>query len=53
MMREEILATTEKHFRDFAEVLAEAAKAGHICVLGGPKAEAAAKEHGSQSSKLV
>ena len=53
IMREEILSTTEKHFREFSEVLAEAAKARHICVLGGPKAEAAAREHGWQSSKLV
>lgn len=53
VMREEILSTTEKHFREFSEVLAEAAKTGHICVLGGPKAEAAAKEHGWQSSKLI
>lgn len=37
IMREEILSTTEKHFREFSEVLAEAAKTGHICVLGGPK----------------
>lgn len=53
VMREEILTTTEKHFSDFAEVLAEASKDGAICVLGGPKAETAAKEHGWQSSKLV
>ncbi|MDD4701373.1 MAG: peptidase M16, partial [Desulfovibrio sp.] len=53
IMREEILTTTEKHFSDFAEVLAEASQNGQICVVGGPKAEAAAKEHGWQSSKLV
>ncbi len=53
LMREEILSTTEKHFREFAEVLAEAARNGATCVLGGPKAEAAAKEHGWSSSRLV
>lgn len=53
LMREEILSTTEKHFRDFAEVLAEAAAKGHICVLGGPRAEAAAAEHGWESSRLI
>ena len=53
LMREEILSTTERHFREFAEVLAEAARSGSTCVLGGPKTEAAAKEHGWSSTKLV
>ena len=53
LMREEILSTTAKHFRDFADVLAAAAAKGHICVLGGPKTEAAAAKHGWESSKLI
>ena len=53
LMREEILSTTEKHFREFAEVLAESAKTGAICVLGGPATEAAATAHGWSSKKLV
>ncbi|WP_297892800.1 insulinase family protein [uncultured Desulfovibrio sp.] len=53
LMREEILSTTEKHFREFAEVLAEVARNGATCVLGGPKTEAAAKEHSWSSTKLV
>ena len=53
LMREEVLSTTEKHFREFAEVLAEAARAGATCVLGGPKTEAAAQAHGWSSSQLV
>ena len=52
-MREEILSTTGKHFREFAEVLAEVARNGATCVLGGPKTEAAAKEHSWSSTKLV
>ena len=52
-MREEVLSTTEKHFREFAEVLAEAARAGATCVLGGPKTEAAAAQYGWSSTKLV
>ena len=53
LMREEILSTTEKHFREFAEVLAEAARTGVTCVLGGPKTEAAASKLGWSSTKLV
>ena len=53
LMREEVLSTTEKHFREFAEVLAEAARTGATCVLGGPKTEAAAAQYGWSSTKLV
>ena len=53
LMREEILSTTEKHFREFADVLAEVARDGATCVLGGPKTEAAANKHGWSSTKLV
>lgn len=53
LMREEILSTTEKHFREFAEVLAEVARTGATCVLGGPKTEAAASKLGWSSTKLV
>ncbi len=52
-MREEILGTTEKHFRDFAEVLTDAARAGAVCVLGGPKAEAAAAAHGWTTRRVM
>lgn len=52
-MREEILSTTGRHFREFAEVLAAAARTGAVCVLGGPKTEAAAKAHGWASQRLL
>lgn len=51
-MREEILGTTEKDFRDFAEVLA-CVRDGAICVLGGPKTGEAAEAHGWTAQKLL
>ena len=52
-MREEMLGTTARHFTDFADVLAAAAREGSICVLGGPKTEAAATEQGWASQRLL
>lgn len=52
-MREEMLGTTARHFNDFAEVLAAAAREGSICVLGGPKTEAVATEQGWASQRLI
>lgn len=45
-MREEILTTTKKHFTEFAEVMAESAKIGSVCILGGSTATALAKQRG-------
>lgn len=53
LMREGILCTTERHFRQFADVLAEAVSGGSICVLGGADAEAAAARHGWPVKKLI
>ena len=53
LMREGILSTTERHFRQFADVLAEAVSGGSICVLGGADAEAAAARHGWPVKKLI
>lgn len=44
-MREEILSTTKKQFTEFAEVMAEVAKVGSICILGGSAATAIAKQN--------
>lgn len=52
-MREEILGTTRRHFTEFADVMAEAAKAGTVCVLGGSAAESAATEHGWTKKKVL
>lgn len=52
-MREEILGATERHFTQFAEVLAEAARQGAVCVLGGPKTEEAAQAHGWAAQRLM
>ena len=53
LMREEILGTTPRHFKEFADVLATAAREGAVCVLGGPKTRAAAAAHGWPMQKLV
>lgn len=53
IMREQMLATTRKDFNEFAEVMAEAAKAGTVCVLGGTAAETAAAEHGWSVRRLL
>ncbi|MDR3320752.1 MAG: insulinase family protein [Desulfovibrio sp.] len=42
-MRDEIFAVTPGHFREFAEVLAEVARKGAVCVLGGLKAKECAE----------
>ena len=52
-MRDEILGTTAQHFRDFADVLAEAAGHGVTCVLGGAQTRAAAEAHGWQTQELL
>lgn len=52
-MREDVLATTQKHFREFADVLAEVAKTGTIAVLGGSALEAVAKEQGWNTVKVL
>lgn len=52
-MREQMLAVTQKDFNDFAEVMAEAARAGTVCVLGGAAAENAAAERGWTVSRLL
>ncbi|MDR2801067.1 MAG: insulinase family protein [Desulfovibrio sp.] len=44
--RDEIFAVTPKHFREFAEVLAEVAREGAVCVLGGSGAEKCARAEG-------
>lgn len=50
--REEILSTTVKDFRGFAEVLNETARKGAICVTGGEKTAEAAARLGWVSHKL-
>lgn len=45
-MRDEILSTTPEDFVRFADVLAEAARTGTVCVLGGAGVEEAAERNG-------
>lgn len=52
-MRDAILSTTERHFHDFAAVMAEAARVGDICVLGGSAAESAATAKGWSVQKML
>ncbi len=50
-MREEMLGTTKKDFRNFADVV-EMLKDGDICVLGGQDAEKAASDNGWTCTKI-
>jgi len=52
-LRDEVFATTPKHFRAFGEALAEAFRHPSICVLGGDAASDAAKRHGWTARKLL
>ncbi len=52
-MREEILSTTRRDFADFAEVMAEAAKNGKICALGGSAVEEAAVRNGWTTRRIL
>ncbi len=52
-MRDEMLATTAADFAAFADVLAAAANAGDICVIGGEAAATAATENGWTSARLI
>ena len=52
-MREQMLAVTQKDFNEFADVMAEAARAGTVCVLGGAAAENAAAERGWTATRLL
>lgn len=52
-MREEILSTTPKDFHNFAECMAEAARNGVVCVLGGATAQTTAEEQGWKMEKLL
>ncbi|MDR1778115.1 MAG: insulinase family protein [Desulfovibrio sp.] len=51
--REEMFATTPRHFSDFAEVLAEVARVGNVCVLGGNAAEQWARDGGWKITRLL
>ena len=52
-LREETLATTRQDFIDFADFMAEAARNGTVCVLGGQAAEQAAKARDWTLTKLL
>ncbi len=52
-MREEILGTTRRHFTEFADVMAEAARTGTVCVLGGSAAESVASARGWTVQKVL
>ncbi len=52
-MRDEILSTTAKDFKAFADVMEQVAKEGSICILGGSAAEEAGKAQGFVVSKLL
>ena len=45
-IRDEVLATDERHFREFGALLREAAASGLVCVLGGEDALAKAQAQG-------
>lgn len=47
-MREEVLGTTNRHFKELGEALASFAVKGRIAALGGPALERAAREKGWQ-----
>lgn len=53
VMREEILSTTAKDFQNFADIMAEAARSGVVCVLGGSSVESVATEQGWKTEKLL
>ncbi|GHU91072.1 peptidase M16 [Deltaproteobacteria bacterium] len=52
-IREEMFAVTPRHFRAFADVLAEVAKKGAVCVLGGRQAKETAQTRGWTVQKLL
>ncbi|MFV0423418.1 insulinase family protein [Oleidesulfovibrio sp.] len=45
-MRDDILSTRPEHFTQFADILAEVARTGTICVLGGESVEEVAGRNG-------
>lgn len=51
--REQMLATTDKDFLSFANVLDAFAQEGDVCILGGEAAKQAAAEHGWQLTPLM
>lgn len=51
--REEMLSTTQKDFNNFAEIMAEASKAGHCCALGGSAVEKVADEENWNKKRLL
>ena len=53
-VREEVLGTTAKHFREFGQALEVFATKGRVCALGGKAVERAASEaHNSQPWEMV
>ncbi len=52
-MRDEILSTTNDHFRALADVMAEAARTGRVAVLGGAALERVAAEKGWRVERRV
>lgn len=52
-MRDEILSTTNEHFRALAEVMAGAARTGRVAVLGGGALERVAVEQGWRVERVL
>ncbi len=52
-MREQMLATTQRHFREFADVLDAVARTGRVCVLGGGSLDAVAATRGWQALRVL
>lgn len=52
-MRDEILSTTNDHFRALADVMAEAARTGRVAVLGGGALERVAGERGWRVERVL
>lgn len=52
-MRDEILSTTNEHFRALADVMAAAARTGRVAVLGGGALERVAGERGWRVERVL
>jgi hypothetical protein len=52
-IRDEVLATDERHFRDFGALLREVAQAGLICVLGGEDSLTKAASQGLELKRKI
>jgi Zn-dependent M16 (insulinase) family peptidase len=52
-LRDEIFSTRLEDFRNFADILEQMGKSGHVCAMGGDRLENYARRQGWEIKKII